>query len=129
MKILLQAMMLVLCVSIFISCKKTEITTVSLPGKWELRKSEGGVGGINTTYLAGNGNTINFTANNFEFSDNGVVTYTGAYSIEKDNTQTDPDLYILYLDHEKYLLRLQTGRIVIWNEGTDVLYNTYDRIQ
>lgn len=66
------------------SCKKNNTASNELiQGLWELRKVSGQ---ILIDYPPGNGNTIKFEGNKFEFRTSGVVTNSGTYKIERDLT-------------------------------------------
>jgi len=133
MKTLLSTLISFFCITALVSCKKDETTTsapLSLTGKWELRKVSGGLGGLTYMYAPGNGNTANFTASNFAFYDNGNVSSSGIYTIEKDTTNTAPGNYFFYQNGKKYGLWLEQGRFFYWDASiNDYYYITYERIQ
>lgn len=132
MRTLLSAVLIVFCSSCLFSCKKDETTSsapLSLVGKWELRKSIGGVGGLTYIYPPGSKYTVNFTATDFVFYDSGFVSHNGTYSIIKDTTKTDPAYFLFYMNNDKYNLYLEKDRFIFWMENPDTYYTTYERIQ
>jgi hypothetical protein len=65
-----------------ISCKKESNSQfTALEGVWELRQKGGS---LTTTYPPGNGNTIEFFGNHYEFISNGQVTKRGRFNIVRD---------------------------------------------
>jgi hypothetical protein len=66
------------------SCKKENKFIVGfLQGKWELQRISGM---LTTTYPPGNGNTIEFTGNQYVLVSNGQVTRQGQFEIIRDNS-------------------------------------------
>jgi len=69
---------------ILTACKKrSDNLNFQIMGEWELRKSFGGGGAVDTIYSPGNGNTILFWMGKFVSKTPGKPTITGRYDFGK----------------------------------------------
>jgi hypothetical protein len=71
-----------LIISIFGCTKQQTRVEKSIQGNWELRKLEGGVGGL-IVFQPGNGHIYEFKdGSTYRYLDNGTVTETGTYTFQ-----------------------------------------------
>lgn len=73
----------IICTLVSFSCKKEQKETSTLIGSWELSADVNGFTGTKTSYDPGNGSIIKFTAKNYERFQDGKITESGTYNIEK----------------------------------------------
>lgn len=77
----------------FTGCKKDSITAeTSIQGLWELRQASGM---LTINYAPGNGNTINFSGNQYQIATNGQITESGRFEIEKDLTAANETCLVI----------------------------------
>lgn len=85
-------------------CKKDKASPQTIIGKWELRNILGAqIPNTPSTYKAGNGNIIEFTAGEFQNIQNGKVTSKRTYVIMDGSAEIDGTSYnkALIYDNEK----------------------------
>ena len=76
--------LLVLAVSMILSCKKHGVSPINIVGKWELARRYGGnIYPSDTTYKAGNGNILQFNSDSsYKQYTNGTLTVSGTFHIQ-----------------------------------------------
>jgi hypothetical protein len=99
-------------------CKKDKASPQSIVGKWELRNILGAqVPGTPSTYKAGNGNIIEFTANGFQNIQNGKVTSNRTYVIVNALADIDGNSYsqALIYDNEqtKWYFKISGDKLIM----------------
>jgi hypothetical protein len=99
MKILSKILIIFVLIS---ACKKTNPTTLSIAGSWELRESIGGFAG-DVKYVAGNGNILQFNSDmTFKMIYTSPPNTTGKYEVKNVFPGSNRNLLHLNFDSAGY---------------------------
>lgn len=85
-----------------LGCKKDkQLSPVgSIIGSWEIRKEIGGqIAGAPDAFEPGNGNILRFSDKTYAYIQNGVVLYSGAYTIGSKGSGTAKENTLIFVDN------------------------------
>ncbi|HTK19509.1 MAG TPA: hypothetical protein VL442_08355 [Mucilaginibacter sp.] len=118
--------LLICSVYCFTACKKGNSISPNLFGKWELRRTYGGFGGMDSVYKAGNGNILQFNRDSTykRFEANKLVSQ-GAFHIKKYSPG-----YGIFFDNTTYgdAFEMKGTTITIGTTVTDGVASDYQKV-
>jgi hypothetical protein len=114
------------------ACKKGSSISPNLFGKWELRHSYGGFGGMDSVYKAGNGNIYQFNSDNTykRFASKQLVS-SGSFHIKHYNPgEITLSEYEIFFDNNTYgdAFNMKGTTITIGTTVADGLASDYQKI-
>ena len=129
----LWVILLVCSVYCMLACKKGSPVSPTLFGKWELRRSYGGLAGFDSVYKAGNGNILQFnndsTYKRFEAN---KLAASGVFHIKHYNNPTENPIsaYMIFFDNTIYgdAFDMKGTTITIGTTVTDGIASDYQKI-
>jgi hypothetical protein len=135
MKLFIFISTVVACI-VTVSCKKNSISGENMiSGRWELRKSTGGIAGT-IQYQPGNGTVWLFGNNNqYQFNSANGFAQSGTYEIKKANNPGDWMLELQHLANgqtftEKDSIRFETNQLIFLPAESccDISTDMYERL-
>ena len=116
-----------------LACTKSAPITPGLFGKWELRRSYGGIAGFDSVYKAGNGNIFQFNSDSTykRFAVN-KLTATGVFHIKHYNNPNENSIseYMIFFDNTTYgqPFNMKGTTITIGTIVTDQVASDFQKI-
>ncbi|MEH6305233.1 hypothetical protein RYH73_06235 [Olivibacter sp. CPCC 100613] len=118
--------------ALFFSCGKDKNRPESLGGKWELRHILGvQIKDAPSDFEKGNGNVIEFSANEYQRIENGTLVSKGTYAIVEESAEIDGTQYehkIVFDDSDqKVFIKISGNQLLIClgpiaSDGTTITY-------
>lgn len=121
--------------TLIFGCGKDKIQPESLEGKWEMRHILGGqIQDAPSDFEKGNGNIIEFSANEYQRIEDGVVISKGTYAIVEESAEIDGTKYeskIVFDDSDqKIFIKVLGNKLLVCHGPTasDGYTVTYEKM-
>ncbi|HEY9002207.1 MAG TPA: hypothetical protein VIM89_12700 [Mucilaginibacter sp.] len=116
-----------------LSCKKGSSVSPTLFGKWELRRSYGGLAGFDSVYKTGNGNILQFNSDStYKRFEANKLASTGVFHIKHYNNPTENTIseYAIFFDNTTYgePFYMKGTTITIGTTMTDQVASDFQKI-